>query len=302
LDVSEIDNDEVQKVLQASESSKGGLQLKFTEPRAAMTSEDVFDAAVFAEARSMVDWNERNRFCSSCGSPVYSLWAGWKLSCSSLLPWADNTGKKPCPTARGLHNFAHPRTDPVVIMLAINETGDKILMGRNGKWPGLFYSALAGFMEPGEAFEDAVKREMREEAGIDVWDVKYHSTQPWPFPANLMVGFYSKASESQPIRVDLDNELSEARWFTREEVLAVLAHAEGTVLTSRDNKRLNALMEGKTGEEADAVARAAELQDEKREEPPFRLPGLTAIAGVLISDWAHERVKASALDVPKGNL
>lgn len=80
---------------------------------------------------------------------------------------------------RGLHNFAHPRTDPVVIMLVVNETGDKILMGRNGKWPGLFYSALAGFMEPGETFEDSVRREIREEAGVDVWDVKYHSTQPW---------------------------------------------------------------------------------------------------------------------------
>ena len=72
-----------------------------------------------------------SQFCAACGSPVCSSWAGWKLTCSSLLPWADNTGKKPCATATGLHNFAHPRTDAVVIMAVVNEAGDKILLGRN---------------------------------------------------------------------------------------------------------------------------------------------------------------------------
>ena len=71
------------------------------------------------------------QFCPSCGEPVYSSWAGWKLTCSSLLPWAENAGKKPCPTATGLHNFSHPRTDPVVIMSVIDETGTKVLLGRN---------------------------------------------------------------------------------------------------------------------------------------------------------------------------
>lgn len=94
----------------------------------------------------------------------------------------------------------------------------------------------------------------------------------------------------------------DARWFTRQEILEVLAHAGGTTLTSRDDKRLGALMEGKTGDEADAIARAAEVREEKTAEPPFRVPGLTAIAGVLISDWAHGKSRTSVLDVPRGNL
>ncbi|KAG1753336.1 NUDIX hydrolase domain-like protein [Suillus lakei] len=217
-------------------------------PRAAMSSLDVYTAAIFAEARSM--------FCPACGSPVYSLWAGWKLGCTSLLPWADNTDRKPCPTGRGLHNFAHPRTDPVVIMLAIDESGEKILLGRNKKFPSQFYSALAGFVEPGESLEDAVKREMWEEAGVKVWDIQYHSGQPWPYPANLMVGYYATADSSAPIRTDLDNELEDARWYTREEVLAVLRHSSGT-----------------------------------RDEPPFKMPAPTAIAGVLIQHWAEGKGK-----------
>ncbi|KAG1798332.1 NUDIX hydrolase domain-like protein [Suillus subaureus] len=92
-------------------------------------------------------------------------------------------------------------------MLAIDESGEKVLLGRNKKFPGKFYSALAGFIEPGESFEDAVKREMWEEAGVKVWNVRYHSGQPWPYPANLMVGYYATADSSAPIRTDLDNEL-----------------------------------------------------------------------------------------------
>ncbi|EIN11472.1 hypothetical protein PUNSTDRAFT_131639 [Punctularia strigosozonata HHB-11173 SS5] len=356
LDVSDVAQEEVDGVLAAAakedEATPGGLT--FGEPRAAMAVMDAFEAAVFAEARSMADWNARNKFCPACGSCVYSLWAGWKLSCTSLLPWADNTGKQPCPSSKGLHNFAHPRTDPVVIMIAINESNDKILLGRNKKFPGKFYSALAGFMEPGESFEDAVKREMWEEAGVKVWDVRYHSGQPWPYPANLMVGFYATADPSQPIRVDLDNELegpffstilglssklelawlaepTDARWYTRDEILAILRHPTGATLSRRDNRDLAKIQEGEPtststaagtlpngGDGAGALAhsdpsiKAQEVKPviaktEAIDEPPFRVPPLTAIAGVLISEWAHGKIKPEASnagsgEAKKGNL
>ncbi|KAG2135819.1 NUDIX hydrolase domain-like protein [Suillus clintonianus] len=259
VDVADLDENKVNAAVENTGLAKDGSTLTFLEPRAAMSSLDVRFAAIFAEARSMVDWNQRNKFCPACGSPVYSLWAGWKLGCTSLLPWADNTDRKPCPSGRGLNNFSHPRTDPVVIMLAIDESGEKILLGRNKKFPGRFYSALAGFVEPGESFEDAVKREMWEEAGVKVWDIRYHSGQPWPYPANLMIGYYATADSSAPIRTDLDNELEDARWYTREEVLAVLRHARGTI--NNDS------------------------------EPPFKIPSPTAIAGVLIQHWAEGKGK-----------
>ncbi|GJE92791.1 NADH pyrophosphatase domain-containing protein [Phanerochaete sordida] len=266
LDVSSLEKAAVTTALEGAEVSQNGKSPIFTEPRKAMSNLDYFEGAVFAEARAMVDWNSRNKFCASCGNPVYSLWAGWKLSCSTLLPWNEKEGAEKCPTATGLHNQSHPRTDAVVIMAVVNEANDKILLGRNKKWPSKFYSALAGFIEPGETFEDAVKRELWEEAGLKVWGVKYHSTQPWPFPANLMAGFFAIADESAPTRVDLDNELEDARWYTREEILAVLNSTEGTNI--RDPFK---------------------AFDAGENEPPFRLPPVTAIAGVLIQDWAHRK-------------
>lgn len=319
LDVSDVAQDVLDKTLQASEPSKAGAELTFFESRGAMAFFDAFEACVFAEARSLTDWNGRNKFCPACGSPSYSLWAGWKISCSSLLPWANNDGKKPCPTAKGLHNFAHPRTDAVVIMAVVDKSGEKVLLGRNRKWPEKFYSALAGFIEPGESFEDAVKREIWEEAGVRAWDVQYHSTQPWPYPANLMVGFFATADSSAPLRTDLDNELEDARWWTREEVLRVLSHAEGTNLTGRDHKKIAQAQEQRDNEAhrpstvnalaGDAVPKEEQLQRAKSsdvglDELPFRVPPLTAIAGVLISEWAHRRAGpgSGVAGQSKGNL
>jgi len=242
---------------------------------------DMFAAAVFAGARSMVDWNDRNRFCPACGSPTYSLWAGWKLSCTTLLPWADNAGKKPCPSGLGLQNFSHPRTDPVVIMLAMNETRDKVLLGRNKRFPAKFYSALAGFVEPGESYEDAVRREMWEEAGVKVWNVRYHSGQPWPFPANLMLGFYATADPNQPIRTDLDNELEDAQWYTREEVLASLIATSSTTNDRIVSSWTDDGSKARSGTET--VVKA---------EPLFRVPPTTAIAGMLIKHWAEGETEA----------
>ncbi|KAL0955787.1 hypothetical protein HGRIS_002001 [Hohenbuehelia grisea] len=325
IDVADLEGELVDRGLK--ESALEGVELSWSEPRAMMTALDALHGGMFAEARSLVDWNTRNQFCPACGSPTYSLWGGWKISCSAILPWWNNEGRKPCPTVKGLHNFTHPRTDPVVIMIAIDESGDKILLGRNKKFPGKFYSALAGFIEPGESFEDAVVREMWEEAGVKVWNVAYHSGQPWPFPANLMVGFYSRADSSQPIRVDLDNELQDARWYTREEILAVLNHQSGTYFSARDHKVMSSLQENRNNLQSDsnqstgaaALAhsdpsiQAAEKPVENSipasdMEPPFRLPPVTAIAGVLIRDWATGKIGFGAsadsivANVPRGNL
>ncbi|KAF9012575.1 NUDIX hydrolase domain-like protein [Cyathus striatus] len=247
MDVADLDleREKLDGFLKNTTPAKEGLAISWSEPRALLSILDDFTAAVFASARSLVDWNHRNKFCPACGSTTYSMWGGWKISCSSLLPWSDSIDRKPCPTSKGLHNFTHPRTDAVVIMIAIDETGEKVLLGRGRRFPGKFYSALAGFIEPGESFEDAVAREMWEEAGVSVWNIRYHSGQPWPYPATLMVGFYARADSSQPIRTDLDNELVDARWFTRDEVLSVLAHAAGTKFTKRDHKIITENIEGR---------------------------------------------------------
>ncbi|TFK74704.1 hypothetical protein BDN72DRAFT_812662 [Pluteus cervinus] len=304
---SELSPDELGKVLQETSLGKEGLTLDWTEPRSMMSGLDVFTAAVFAVARSLTDWNFRNKFCPACGSRSYSLWSGWKLSCSSLLPWTDNTGRKPCPTVKGLHNFMHPRTDAVVIMIAIDETGDKILLGRGKRFPGKFYSALAGFIEPGESFEDAVARETWEEAGVKVWDTRYHSTQPWPYPANLMAGFYSRADASQPIRTDLDNELVDAKWFTRDEVLSVLTHSGGG-FGRAEYKKIAESFEGRdnladpNAKTQPTSLKAAEIRPDAAE-PPFRVPPATAIAGVLIRDWVEGKIKFPKEEITqKGNL
>ena len=152
LDVSRVESSVLDIVLQNNQLVESGGQVRFSEARTAMNSMSCFDAAVFAEARSMIDWNSRNKvrtgshpaipgidvphqFCSSCGSPVHSLWAGWKLACTTTLPWKTSqmkkVGEKTCASSIGLNNFSHPRTDPVIITVPVNQTGDKILLGRN---------------------------------------------------------------------------------------------------------------------------------------------------------------------------
>ncbi|KAJ3720091.1 NUDIX hydrolase domain-like protein [Lentinula raphanica] len=289
LDVMDVmDRDEpgvgiIDKVLEECAAENGiESKLEWLDARSVMTNASLFDGSIFAEGRSMVDWNLRNKFCPGCGSKQHSLWGGWKLGCSTLMPWADNTGRtKPCPSGKGLHNFTHPRSDPVVIMLAVDETGEKILLGQNNRFKGQFYSALAGFIEPGETFEDAVKREMWEEAGVKAWDVQYHSGQPWPFPASLMCGFYARADSTKPVRIDLDNELADARWFTRAEVMSVLTHATGSYL------------------DLAKLAESSQQLNKDANEPPFRVPPTTAIAGVLIKDWAEGKVRFPVFEVGK---
>ncbi len=165
------------------------------------------DLGALAEAKALLHWHQHHRFCSSCGAPSQSSGAGWRREC----------------TRCGTHHF--PRTDPVVIMLAVDR--DRCLMGRQARFPGAMYSCLAGFLEPGETVEAAVAREIGEEAGITVGRVTYLGAQPWPFPASLMIGCLAEATSTD---ITLDElELEDARWFTRDEARAMLAgrHPEG---------------------------------------------------------------------------
>jgi NAD+ diphosphatase len=160
-----------------------------------------------AEAKAMLHWHARHRFCSNCGAATGLVDGGWK---------------RICPACRAEH---FPRTDPVVIMLAVR--GDRCLLGRSGRFAASMWSCLAGFVEPGEAIEDAVRRETLEEAGIRCGRVTYFRSQPWPFPMSLMIGCHAEALNDD-IVVDRA-ELEDARWFTREEVAMMLMrrHPEG---------------------------------------------------------------------------
>ena len=153
------------------------------------------EGALLALARAMMFWQSRHRYCGLCGSPTRSEEAGHMRRCTNA---ACNT----------MH---FPRTDPAVIMLVTY--GDQALMGRSKNFVAGMYSTLAGFVEPGESLEDAVAREVREETGIEIGAVHYHSSQPWPFPANIMLGFVAEARTTE-ITIE-DGELEDARWFER---------------------------------------------------------------------------------------
>jgi NAD+ diphosphatase len=156
------------------------------------------EGSLLAYARGLAWWHSRARFCGVCGSPTESAEAGHVRRCTA-------------PACNASH---FPRTDPAVIMLV--HDGDRALLGRQKVWVPGMYSTLAGFLEPGESLEETVAREVFEESGIRVGAVRYHSSQPWPFPSSLMVGFYAEAL-TREIRVATD-ELEDAAWFTRAEL------------------------------------------------------------------------------------
>ncbi len=165
------------------------------------------ELGILAQARSMIAWHERRSFCSNCAARLEVADAGYRRHCPQC----------------GMDHF--PRTDPVVIMVARHQRG--ILLGRQKAWKTGMYSALAGFVEPGETIEDAARREVYEESGIRVGEVRYVASQPWPFVSNLMIGLIGEALTAE-IAVDA-TELEDARWFAREEAEQMLArtHPQG---------------------------------------------------------------------------
>ncbi|GAA6040372.1 hypothetical protein JCM8097_007582 [Rhodosporidiobolus ruineniae] len=276
LDVSALD--ELKK-----KAVEGGKR-EFGELRAGAQTIPPEEAAIAAEARALVDWNTRNKFCPGCSRPIRSVWGGWKRACIPGQPSSSSTpADPPCISRKGVHNFQYPRTDPVVIMAVLSPDRTQLLLGRQKSWPAKFYSCLAGFIESGESLEEAVRREVYEEAGIVCDEVGYHASQPWPFPSSLMMGCWAVAKEGQEIRCDLDNELEDARWFTRAQVLAVLDSSTPLQL-SRDEV---AKLDGKEGASKDSTTVDEEKQERGAEEPLFRMPPSTAIANTLITDWAR---------------
>jgi NAD+ diphosphatase len=172
----------------------------FTDLRAVRGKLGGPDASVLAHARALMHWRTRHGFCGVCGYTCEPRSAGNVLHCTN-------------PTC-GTQHF--PRTDPAVIMLV--HRGDRALMGHSARFPlANMYSTLAGFVEPGESLEEAVAREVFEESAIRVGHVQYHSSQPWPFPASIMLGFYAEALNEE-IVIDTD-ELADARWFSRADIL-----------------------------------------------------------------------------------
>jgi NAD+ diphosphatase len=167
--------------------------------------------APLAEAKALLGWHARHRFCPNCGAPTRPVEAGWRRDCPSCK----------------IQHF--PRTDPVVIMLPI--AGERCILGRSPRFAQSMWSCLAGFAEPGETIEEAVRREVLEEVGVVCGRVKYFTSQPWPFPSSLMIGCHAQAM-SEEIVVDR-SELEDARWFDREEVASMLLrkHSQGLTAT-----------------------------------------------------------------------
>ncbi len=165
----------------------------FRDARSAASLLEPRDIAILGQAKALIDWHNRHGFCAQCGTPTTI---------------ADGGYRRICPVCKAEH---FPRTDPAVIMLVV--AGDLCLLGRNKRFAGGHYSTLAGFVEPGESIEEAVRREVLEEVGVRVGEVSYFASQPWPFPSNLMIGCFAQA-ENADIHVD-GEEILAARWFDR---------------------------------------------------------------------------------------
>ena len=184
---------------------------RFAELRGAMTDLSPREAELAATARAVLSWHRTHRFCAKCGAPSDVAQGGWQRTCPAC----------------GAHHF--PRTDPVVIMLILS--GNDVLMGRSPGWPQGMYSLLAGFVEPGETIEAAVRREVVEEAGSVVGEVGYLASQPWPFPSSLMLGCIGHAT-SRDIRID-PTEIEDARWIAREDMAEIVAGRDPDISAAR---------------------------------------------------------------------
>ncbi|KAK8559127.1 hypothetical protein V6N13_098719 [Hibiscus sabdariffa] len=267
-------------------SVEGGLipelssrQLCFVELRALMMATDWADSCVMGElaiaghARALLEWHKVSIFCGHCGDKTVPKEAGRMKQCSNEL----------------CKKTIYPRLDPVVIMLVIDRENDHALLGRQPRFPPRMWSCLAGFIEPGESLEEAVRREVYEETGIEVGEVVYHSSQPWPvgpssLPCQLMVGFFAYA-KSLDINVDKE-ELEDARWHSREDVRKALMFAEYKKAQRTAAAKVDQMCKGgkkrqRQNSSANNVAKSGELS-------PMFVPGPFAIAHHLISSWANQ--------------
>jgi NAD+ diphosphatase len=193
----------------------------FLELRSIMITLPPRAAELAATARALLNWHSSHLYCAKCGSPSQMVQAGWQRKCPAC----------------GASHF--PRTDPVVIMLVTY--GDQILLGRSHGWPEGMYSALAGFVEPGETIEAAVRREVLEEAGITTSEVRYVANQPWPYPNSLMFGCLATATSTK-ITVD-PNELDDARWLSRQEAMDVFCGSHPEISSPRKGAIARFLLE-----------------------------------------------------------
>ncbi|HEY8003621.1 MAG TPA: NAD(+) diphosphatase, partial [Phenylobacterium sp.] len=185
---------------------------KFEDLRSIALRVPATDAAILATAKQMFEWRRRHQHCAVCGQPSEAREGGWK---------------RQCPSCEAEH---FPRTDPVVIMLPYH--GERCMLGRQERWPPGMFSALAGFLEPGESIEEACARELSEEAGLRARKVRYHSTQPWPYPSSLMIGLIAEVEDDEG--APDQTELSEVRWFTRDEARELIAgKIDGTFAPQR---------------------------------------------------------------------
>jgi len=196
---------DVSETADAAKTEQAAGSGYFREARAAAQMVSSREAAIIAQAKALIDWHQRHGFCPNCGTPTRLMDAGYRRLC-------------------GKCNAEHfPRVDPVVIMLATHDGA--CLVGRSRHFPPGMFSALAGFMEPGETVEEAVRRELFEEASVRAREVTYYATQPWPFPSSLMIGCFARV-ESREAKAD-DSELAEVRWLERAAARALI---EGKVI------------------------------------------------------------------------
>ncbi|KIN62401.1 Hydrolase [Sulfitobacter noctilucicola] len=218
-----LDEEGMGSFLDPSEQRHPALseEMVFAELRRVMTWLTPRDAELAATGKAIIGWHDIHGYCAKCGAPTIVTQAGWQRS---------------CPTCRASH---FPRTDPVVIMLITH--GNSVLMGRSPGWPQGMYSLLAGFVEPGETLEAAVRREVFEEAGVRVGAVNYLASQPWPFPASLMFGCQGEAT-STDISID-PVEIEDAQWVTREEMMEVFAGNHVSILPARKGAIAHFLLE-----------------------------------------------------------
>ncbi|MEM9781792.1 MAG: NAD(+) diphosphatase [Pseudomonadota bacterium] len=198
-----------------------GDSAKFIDLRSISPELSVVEAEMAATARSMLAWHQRHRFCSNCGAPSAAEAGGWRRRCPAC----------------GAQHF--PRTDPVVIMLVLS--GDHVLLGRQRGWPAGMHSLLAGYIEPGETPEAAVRREVMEEAGVPIGRVRYLASQPWPYPSTLMMGFVAEALDTR-LSVN-ETELESARWLSRAEMAEALAERHAEVAPPRKDAIARAMVE-----------------------------------------------------------